>query len=159
MNNNDDNSKVVCKWVNCNIEFNNSEDLFFHVINFHIGKGANSNLTCGWSGCTDMIVHKRFKKRDNAISHIRKHIKYFPYNCNHCSRNFRRPQDLRKHFLTTHANSSSNTQCSEHNIRVRPYPKISQFKQTTFSMYDNSNAISNQLQSISTTNTASSNNN
>eukprot|EP00122_Pirum_gemmata_P009290 Pgem_evm1s8585 len=46
---------------------------------------------------------KVFGKRDNVISHARKHIKYFPHCCKQCKRKFRRLQDLRKHYLTTHS--------------------------------------------------------
>eukprot|EP00122_Pirum_gemmata_P016591 Pgem_evm1s15514 len=37
-----------CQWFGCNAEFNDSKDLFLHIVNEHIGKGVDSKLSCGW---------------------------------------------------------------------------------------------------------------
>eukprot|EP00122_Pirum_gemmata_P020309 Pgem_evm1s18991 len=87
-------STTDCQWVNCNLACASSKELFNHVVKEHIGRGSAARLTCGWEGCADMKSGKIFGKRDNAISHARKHIKYFPHPCTHCNKKFRRPQDL-----------------------------------------------------------------
>ncbi|KAI8867716.1 hypothetical protein GQ42DRAFT_112004, partial [Ramicandelaber brevisporus] len=65
-----------------------------HLTNDHIGRKASGNLclTCSWENCNTVK-----DKRDHITSHVRIHIPLKPHKCSHCSKRFKRPQDLKKH--------------------------------------------------------------
>lgn len=101
--NNDSNTILVCKWLNCTDVFDKAEDLYKHLCETHVGRKSTNNLslTCRWDNCRVNTV-----KRDHITSHIRVHVPLKPYKCDVCSKNFKRPQDLKKH-TKTHADEST----------------------------------------------------
>lgn len=94
---------LVCKWLNCSLKFDNAEALYSHLCEQHVGRKSTNNLslTCRWDKC-----HVSTVKRDHITSHIRVHVPLKPYKCEVCNKNFKRPQDLKKH-VKTHAEEGS----------------------------------------------------
>lgn len=91
-----------CKWLDCTKLFSRAEDLYNHLCEVHVGRKSTNNLslTCRWDNCQINTV-----KRDHITSHIRVHVPLKPYKCEVCKKNFKRPQDLKKH-VKTHADDS-----------------------------------------------------
>jgi hypothetical protein len=116
-----DSQPQVCQWGSCKEEFSDASNLLNHIMDFHMrnakhfyptspqqtvdqdgfvspGSGPQSKkFICEWEGCT-MILNKK----DHLVSHVRIHISCKPYSCSHCSKTFKRKQDVRKHERTTH---------------------------------------------------------
>lgn len=94
-----------CKWLSCTSTFENAELLYSHLCDVHVGRKSTNNLslTCRWANCRVITV-----KRDHITSHIRVHVPLKPYKCDFCQKNFKRPQDLKKH-VKTHAEDSPST--------------------------------------------------
>lgn len=94
---------LSCKWLNCTSQFANPELLYNHLCEVHVGRKSTNNLSlaCRWDNCRVITV-----KRDHITSHIRVHVPLKPYKCDFCKKNFKRPQDLKKH-VKTHADDST----------------------------------------------------
>lgn len=60
-----------CRWLTCQQEFNDPEDLFNHLSDDHIGRKATNNLClqCQWNDCGTIAA-----KRDHLASHLRVHL-------------------------------------------------------------------------------------
>lgn len=60
-----------CRWSNCQLGFEDPEDLFTHLSDDHIGRKATNNLClqCQWNGCGTVAA-----KRDHLASHLRVHL-------------------------------------------------------------------------------------
>lgn len=101
---------LSCKWLNCNSQFSNPELLYNHLCEVHVGRKSTNNLSlaCRWDNCRVITV-----KRDHITSHIRVHVPLKPYKCDFCKKNFKRPQDLKKH-VKTHADDSSKSSGNRH---------------------------------------------
>eukprot|EP00121_Abeoforma_whisleri_P001653 Awhi_evm1s1475 len=90
-----------CCWMlpeKCGQRFADGEKLLFHIRNNHL---AESHI-CWWEDCKRGWFQKSmrtnyFKKKDNALSHIRIHLNYFPHRCEICDRPFKRHSDYKKH--------------------------------------------------------------
>lgn len=93
---------LKCKWLSCTSTFETAELLYTHLCEAHVGRKSTNNLSlsCRWDGCRVITV-----KRDHITSHIRVHVPLKPYKCDSCKKNFKRPQDLKKH-VKTHADDS-----------------------------------------------------
>lgn len=94
-----------CKWLSCALTFEDAETLYTHLCDAHVGRKSTNNLSlsCRWENCRVITV-----KRDHITSHIRVHVPLKPYKCDFCRKNFKRPQDLKKH-VKTHAEDSPAT--------------------------------------------------
>ncbi|OBZ79846.1 hypothetical protein A0H81_01475 [Grifola frondosa] len=70
------------------------ESLYNHLCNDHIGRKSTGNLclTCKWKDCGTTCA-----KRDHITSHLRVHTPLKPHVCEICKKQFKRPQDLKKH--------------------------------------------------------------
>lgn len=105
-----------CKWLQCTSIFNKAEDLYTHLCDAHVGRKSTNNLslTCRWENCRVITV-----KRDHITSHIRVHVPLKPYKCDFCRKNFKRPQDLKKH-VKTHADDSTTGNQQQEKDQRRP---------------------------------------
>lgn len=93
--------QLVCQWDGCGKVYHQAELLYHHLCKDHVGRKSQRNLqlNCKWGDC-----EAKTEKRDHITSHIRVHIALKPFKCSTCSKNFKRPQDLKKH-LKTHIES------------------------------------------------------
>lgn len=94
---------LVCKWGNCDKIYHQPELLYHHLCQDHVGRKSQRNLhlNCNWENC-----QTKTEKRDHITSHIRVHIPFKPFGCSSCRKNFKRPQDLKKH-LKIHLDSGN----------------------------------------------------
>jgi hypothetical protein len=60
-----------CEWADCQLLFNNPEDLYTHLSDDHVGRKSTNNLclTCQWNNCGTISA-----KRDHLASHLRVHL-------------------------------------------------------------------------------------
>ncbi|KAG0307698.1 hypothetical protein BGZ98_010051 [Dissophora globulifera] len=88
-------SWVTNTWDSCGKTFDDPELLYEHLTNDHVGRKARQNLclTCHWDKCSGPT----FVKRDHITSHLRVHVPFKPHTCKVCRKDFKRPQDLKKH--------------------------------------------------------------
>lgn len=98
--------ELACQWGSCTNTFSSAEDLYTHLCEVHVGRKSTNNLslTCRWRDCRVITV-----KRDHITSHIRVHVPLKPYKCDLCNKNFKRPQDLKKH-VKIHADDPASRQ-------------------------------------------------
>ncbi|KAF2455364.1 hypothetical protein BDY21DRAFT_74480 [Lineolata rhizophorae] len=54
---------------------------------------TTSQRRCLFPGCTK----DPFNRKENALSHVQGHLKWRPYVCNVCNKDFVRPHDLKRH--------------------------------------------------------------
>ncbi|SCV00902.1 LANO_0F09142g1_1 [Lachancea nothofagi CBS 11611] len=92
---NDSNGGLVCDWESCGQKFPQPELMYHHLCNDHVGRKSQKNLqlNCHWGQCTAKTV-----KRDHITSHLRVHVPLKPFACSTCRKQFKRPQDLKKHL-------------------------------------------------------------
>ncbi|CAN6652594.1 pH-response transcription factor pacC/Rim101p [Trichomonascus vanleenenianus] len=123
---------LVCKWLQCDKQFYDAEELYNHLCEIHVGRKSTNNLSlvCRWENCGVSTV-----KRDHITSHIRVHVPLKPYKCDRCHKTFKRPQDLKKH-VKTHADDTVLNGYPKHQAGVAPsmmpgmgYPILDGFQQ------------------------------
>lgn len=95
---------LACHWAGCSNVYDDVERLYAHLCDDHVGRKSTRNLSlvCKWDDCDVSTA-----KRDHITSHIRIHIPLKPYKCQHCTKTFKRPQDLKKHTRTHTASGAS----------------------------------------------------
>lgn len=101
------NSSISCHWKepeseSCKQLFPNGEELFKHIVEYHIGSKTKGNLSlkCLWAE-KDECCKKEVDKRDHLVSHIKVHVpQYRPFVCQYCQKAFSRSHDLTKHCRT-----------------------------------------------------------
>lgn len=123
------NTFLFCRWQGCQLYFPDSETLLTHCTNDHVGRKITNNLCldCHWEGCD-----VKTSKRDHITSHLRVHIAHKPYICGHCSKSFKRPQDLKKHEKL-HSDNEEQFVVSDN------YPQVNAFVPDYLSVYTNDN--------------------
>eukprot|EP00124_Ichthyophonus_hoferi_P005046 Ihof_evm2s651 gene=Ihof_evmTU2s651 len=97
---NDEVEIVRCHWQECNEVFLNVRLLHRHVLSNHIGSvrdGQEVCLQCKWEDCKEAQSGKVFRRRYSITSHMLVHVPLFQFNCEVCSRGFKRKSDLNKH--------------------------------------------------------------
>lgn len=69
---------MACKWQDlvdqegrCPSLFSSGQDLFLHIIDYHLEKG-DASIQCHWAGCSALKNHQADLKK--AVAHIRTHI-------------------------------------------------------------------------------------
>lgn len=109
-----------CRWEGCTLHFLDGDELYKHICTDHITKrprkksrsrsfdlsakeSSTPTLYCKWENCSVSV-----QKRDHLTSHARIHIDAKPFECQYCTRKFKRPQDLKKHYRI-HRESASTT--------------------------------------------------
>lgn len=78
----------------CRSVASSADELYDHLTAAHVGRKSTNNLclTCHWEGCGVSCA-----KRDHITSHLRVHTNLKPHACVICRKQFKRPQDLKKH--------------------------------------------------------------
>ncbi|KAL1916730.1 uncharacterized protein VTP21DRAFT_5434 [Calcarisporiella thermophila] len=125
---------LLCRWNGCRKAFGeDAEALYRHVCEEHVGRKINGKtlcLTCQWDSCEVAS----FSKRDHITSHLRVHIPLKPYSCKHCSKSFKRPQDLKKHARTHERPKSQSPQLHYVPMRLPKRELLPQEQFTTASV-------------------------
>lgn len=87
--------QLICHWDHCGKVFQQAELLYYHLCKDHVGRRSQKNLqlNCKWGDC-----QVKTEKRDHITSHLRVHVSLKPFKCSKCGKNFKRPQDLKKHM-------------------------------------------------------------
>eukprot|EP00121_Abeoforma_whisleri_P016386 Awhi_evm1s15039 len=95
-----------CCWMHpqkCGQVFQDGEKLLEHIKACHLAR----TTVCWWENCKRGWIQNttgknHFKKKDNALSHIRIHLSYFPHYCELCKKPFKRHSDYKKHVKQQH---------------------------------------------------------
>lgn len=69
---------IVCRWLHCERQFRNFDQLYYHLCEDHVGRKSTGNLClkCCWQNC--QVVKT---KRDHLTSHLRVHVANRPFFC------------------------------------------------------------------------------
>ncbi|KND04398.1 uncharacterized protein SPPG_00129 [Spizellomyces punctatus DAOM BR117] len=85
----------------CGRPFTDPEALYTHLTEEHVGRKTTGNLClyCRVHGCPQGST--AFSKRDHITSHLRSHVPLKANPCETCTKSFKWPHDLRKHYMKT----------------------------------------------------------
>ncbi|KAI8919838.1 hypothetical protein DFJ77DRAFT_450137 [Powellomyces hirtus] len=87
----------------CSIPYTDPEALYLHLTDAHVGRKTTGNLclSCRVLNCTQALDDQPFLKRDHITSHLRSHVPLKANPCQTCSKSFKWPHDLKKHYAKT----------------------------------------------------------
>jgi hypothetical protein len=86
-----------CQWVGCEgpeaLPFPDGKSLFDHLVEKHSEFPPGCQwLLCWWEPCEHFAPN-----RSSMISHMRSHVAYYPAQCKHCTKRYKRFPDMRTH--------------------------------------------------------------
>lgn len=75
----DFNGKHGCRWIDCNMLYDQQEELVRHIEKIHIDARKGEDFTCFWAGCPRRF--KPFNARYKLLIHMRVHSGEKPNKC------------------------------------------------------------------------------
>eukprot|EP00835_Amoeboradix_gromovi_P005997 NODE_633_length_5774_cov_0.180617.p3 type:complete len:214 gc:universal NODE_633_length_5774_cov_0.180617:3163-2522(-) len=95
-----------CKWEKCEDSYSTSKELFDHVCQAHINVMGTQKFTreCKWNNCDAKV-----ERRHHLVSHIRIHVNFKPYMCQHCGKSYKWAHDSKRHVRKCSSNPDANS--------------------------------------------------
>ncbi|XP_026481693.1 zinc finger protein GLIS2-like [Ctenocephalides felis] len=92
----DGSENFVCKWDDCQRQFDTPDNLAQHVTTQHATASRGGQYFCHWKDCPRS--DRGFNARYKMLVHIRTHTKEKPHRCTICEKRFSRAENLKIHL-------------------------------------------------------------